>query len=214
MCLCASVCCRYHYDHVLLHVVLLIMTESNVRFVGIGGSNRPGSSSARVMNLVLEFLASRGHKTSSLLLSDLKLPGFESCDKLEDYPPNVHHFLSEVRLAHGLIFSTPVYHGTLSGGMKNALDFLEYLADDPQPYLTGKVIGLISTSGGQPGVNAINTMDYVSRALHAWVCPTAVAIPQSNRQFEPDGRLKDPGLLARLHQMALELEFAVTRFQL
>lgn len=189
------------------------MAESKVKFVGIGGSYRPGSSSAKVMNIALEFLAARGHTTASLLLSDLKLPGFESCDKLEDYPPNVHHFLREIRSAHGLIFSTPVYHGTLSGGMKNALDFMEYLADDPQPYLTGKVIGLISTSGGQPGVNAINTMDYVSQALHAWVCPTAVAIPESYRQFEADGKLKDPGLLKRVHRLALELEFAVTKFQ-
>lgn len=189
------------------------MTTPSVRFVGLGGSFRPGSSSAKAMQIALDFLKSRGHITTSLVLSDLKLPGFETCEHLEDYPESVHHLLREIRAAHGLILATPVYHGTLSGGMKNALDFLEYLSADPQPYLTGKVIALISTSGGQPGVNAINTMDYVSRALHGWVCPTTVAIPNSNRQFEPDGRLKDEKILQRIHKMALELEFAVTRFQ-
>ena len=112
-----------------------------------------------------------------------------------------------------MILSTPVYHGTLSGGMKNALDFFEYLSGDAQPYLTGRVIGLMSTSGGSSGVNAINTMDYISRALHAWVCPTTVAIPNSSRQFEPDGRLKDESLVRRIQRMALELEFAATRFR-
>lgn len=189
------------------------MSKTKVKFVGLGGSFRPGSSSAKAMKVALDFLADRGHDTSSLVLSDLKLPGFESCDKLEDYPPSVHQLLNEVRSAHGLVLSTPVYHGTLSGGMKTAMDFLEYLGDDPNPYLTGKVIGLISTSGGQQGVNAINTMDYICRALHAWVCPTTVAIPHSSRQFDTDGKLKDEHLIKRIHRMAMELEFAVTRFQ-
>lgn len=190
-----------------------VTPAKKLKFVALGGSFRPGSSSAKAMLEALYFLHDRGHETSSLSLSDLKLPGFETCDRLEDYPESVHHMLNEIRSAHGLIFSTPVYHGTLSGGMKNAMDFLEYLSGDAEPYLTGRVIGLISTSGGLPGVNAINTMDYISRALHAWVCPTTVAIPHSNKQFGPDGRVKDEHILKRIQRMALELEFAVTRFQ-
>ena len=163
--------------------------------------------------MTLEFLTANGHATTALLLSELRLPGFETFDRLEDYPECVALLLSEIRSADGLIFSTPVYHGTLSGAMKNAMDFLEYLADDPSPYLTGKVIGLISTSGGSPGINAINTMDYVSRALHGWVCPTAVAIPNSYRQFDSSGNLTDEKLRSRIRQLALELEFAALRFK-
>jgi FMN reductase len=184
-----------------------------LKFVGIGGSFRPNSSSAKALAVPLNYLKERGHDTNLLLLSDLKLPGFETCDELEDYPESVRYMLDEVRSANGLIFATPVYHGTLSGGLKNAMDFFEYLSADPQPYLTGKVIGLISTSGGIPGINAINTMDYVSRALHGWVCPTTVAISNSWRQFEEDGKVKDDKLRERLTQLGRELEFAVTKFQ-
>ena len=187
--------------------------EVKLKFVGLGGSFRPNSSSARAMLIALDFLATRGHDVCALLLSELRLPGYETCERLEDYPKSVDLLLQQVRSAHGLIFSTPVYHGTLSGGMKNAMDFLEYLSDDADSFLQGKVIGLISTSGGLPGINAINTMDYVSRALHAWVCPTAVAIPNSHRQFDTDGTLKDQRLLDRIQKMALELEFAANRFR-
>jgi len=55
-------------------------------------------------------------------------------------------------------------------------------------------------------------MDYVVRALNGWVCPTTVAIPNSQSQFDDDGNLKDERVLKRLHKMALELEFAATRF--
>jgi len=184
-----------------------------LKFVGLGGSFRPKSSSSRALAVPLNYLKERGHETSLLLLSELKLPGFESCEELEDYPHSVHYMLDEIRSANGLIFATPVYHGTLSGGMKNAMDFFEYLAADPKPYLTGKVIGLISTSGGIPGINAINTMDYVSRALHGWVCPTTVAIANSWKQFDDEGRVLNDMLHERLLQLARELEFAVTKFQ-
>ncbi len=184
-----------------------------LKVVGLGGSLRPRSSSARALELAMQFLAEKGHETVTLLLSELRLPGFETCERQEDYPESVPLMLNHIRTADALVFSTPVYHGTLSGAIKNAMDFLEYLADDPNPYLTGKVIGLISTSGGTPGINAINTMDYVSRALHGWVCPTTVAIPNSYRQFDESNNLKDEKLKARILQMAHELEFAAQRFK-
>lgn len=184
-----------------------------LKFAGLGGSLRPNSVSARALQVALGILRERGHATSELLLSDLRLPGYGTATSLEDYPEGVRRLLREVRDAHGLIFSTPVYHGTVSGEVKNALDYLEFLAGGPSPYLTGKIVGLISTSGGTPGINAINTLDYVSRALHAWVCPTTVAIADSYQQFQPDGTLKNPAILSRLRRLADELEFAATRFQ-
>ena len=184
-----------------------------LKIVGLGGSLRPNSSSSRALLIALRFLAEKKHDTVPLLLSELRLPGFETCEVLEDYPDSVRIVLNQIRSADAVIFSTPVYHGTLSGEIKNAMDFLEYLADDPSPYLTGKVVGLISTSGGTPGINAINTMDYVSRALHGWVCPTTVAIPSSYRQFDEQGNLKDEKLNSRILKMTNELEFAAVRFK-
>jgi FMN reductase len=184
-----------------------------LKIVGLGGSLRPNSSSSKALLLALRFLAEKGHETVPLLLSDLRLPGFETCETLAEYPESVHLLLNHTRSADAIIFATPVYHGTLSGEIKNAMDFYEYLAREEPPYLTGKVVGLISTSGGMPGINAINTMDYVSRALHGWVCPTTVAIPNSYKQFDENANLKDERLNRRMLQMLQELEFAASRFR-
>jgi len=108
----------------------------------------------------------------------------------------VFTLLEKVRQADGLILASPVYHGTLSGSLKNALDFLELLANDEPPWLEGKVVGLISVAGGGPGINAINSMQYACRALHAWTLPKAVAIPGS--AFGSDGKLQDSRLKERL----------------
>ena len=47
-----------------------------------------------------------------------------------------------------------MYNGTISGSFKNALDWLKLLADRKPPYLTDKVVGLISTAGGMQGLQA------------------------------------------------------------
>ena len=67
--------------------------------------------------------------------------------------------------ADGLIWSSPLYQGTISGALKNALDWLHLLGRRDPPYLHDKVIGLISTAGGTQGLQAINTMEFAVRAL-------------------------------------------------
>src|SRR6202008_1005500 len=63
--------------------------------------------------------------------------------------------------AHGMLWSSPLYHGTISGAFKNALDWLQLLGDRTPPYLTDKVIGLISTAGGAPSLQAVNTIGLI-----------------------------------------------------
>jgi len=42
----------------------------------------------------------------------------------------------------------PGYHGSLSGPVKNALDWTEGLVNDDAPYLSGRVFGSIMTACG------------------------------------------------------------------
>ncbi|NIM07181.1 MAG: NADPH-dependent oxidoreductase, partial [Armatimonadetes bacterium] len=65
---------------------------------------------------------------------------------------------------------------------KNALDYLQFLADDG--YLGNKPVGLISTSGGHmAGVNAVNAMIHAVHALRGVVVPLSVSIPQAWKVF-------------------------------
>jgi hypothetical protein len=56
-------------------------------------------------------------------------------------------------------------------------------------YLTARIWEL---AGGTQGLQAINTMEFVVRALRAWAVPLVVPIPQSWQAFEDTGRPANP----------------------
>ena len=73
---------------------------------------------------------------------------------------------------------------------KNALDWLILLAERDPPYLADKPIGLVATAGAIQGLQAINSMDFIARALHAWSVPhgparrSVVAVLRARRADE------------------------------
>src|SRR6185295_8005757 len=95
---------------------------------------------------------------------------------------------------------------------KNALDWLQLLGDRTPPYLTDKVIGLISTAGGTHGLQAVNTMEFVVRALRGWAVPLVLPIPQALRVFH-EGRVLDARIEQQLRTLGHELARAAQVFK-
>ncbi|GIS51324.1 MAG: hypothetical protein Ct9H90mP26_1110 [Methanobacteriota archaeon] len=75
------------------------------------------------------------------------------------------------------------YHGTMSGVMKNSLDWLY------SKHTSGKVFALVCTLGGQTSNNTLNHMRIAARWIHGWVIPEQVAVPHIKSAFDEDGEL-------------------------
>lgn len=141
--------------------------------VGLGGSLRSPSRSLSALTVSLHAAEAAGAKVELFELSALDLPLFVPGSTPT---PAAEQYVDAVFKADGLIWSSPMYHGTISGAFKNALDWLELLAKRDPPYLTDKVVGLISSAGGVQGLQAVNTMEYVARSLRAFAVPLVVPI--------------------------------------
>ena len=100
--------------------------------------------------------------------------------------------------ADGMLWSSPMYQGTISGAFKNALDWLHVLGAREPPFLHDKVVGLISAAGGTQGLQAINTMEFATRALRAWDVPYVVPVAAATRVFDQDGQVQDAAVEAQL----------------
>jgi len=141
-----------------------------MKIVGLGGSLATGYKSRAALATGLEGAEEAGAETDLLDLRELDLPMYSS----ETEPTeNVIRMVGILESADGLLWSSPLYQGSISGSFKNALDWLHLPSGNV--YLTDKVIGLISVAGGTQGLQAINSMEFCVRALRAWAVPLVVA---------------------------------------
>jgi FMN reductase len=187
--------------------------KSQLRVVGLGGSLAKHSSSLAALKIALEGATEAGAKTELLDIRELSLPMYDPA--VDDTPPDsVRAMCDAIYQADGLIWSSPMYNGTISGSFKNALDWLKLLSDRNPPYLTDKVVGLISTAGGMQGLQAVNTMEFVVRALRGWAVPLVMPIAQAWKAFDEQGTTVDAQLTEQLHALGREVARGSCQFAL
>jgi FMN reductase len=182
----------------------------SVRVIGLGGSLRANSTSRSALRAALDGALGAGAQPNLMGVRDLDLPMYTAERSI---PPSARSFANAVHACDALIWSTPTYHGSVSGSFKNALDWLILLAGRNPPYLTGKPIGLVSTAGGVQGLQAVNSMDFIARALRGWSVPQVLPVAQSWQSFDPEGRLVDEPVAAQLRALGAEVVRAARQFQ-
>lgn len=188
------------------------MGKDQLKVVGLGGSLAQHSNSLAALRIALEAAAEAGAKTELLDIKQLSLPMYDPAN--EKPPDSVRSMCDAIYEADGLIWSSPMYNGTISGSFKNALDWLILLNDRTPPYLTDKVVGLISTAGGVQGLQAVNTMEFVVRALRGWAVPCVMPIAQAWKAFDEKGVPQERQLADQLHALGREVARASYQFAL
>jgi len=188
------------------------MGKDRLKVVGLGGSLARHSTSLAALRIALEGAAEVDATTELLDVKELSLPMYDPGNKKP--PESVVKLCEAIYQADGLIWSSPMYNGTISGSFKNALDWLILLGDRHPPYLTDKVIGLISTAGGVQGLQAVNTMEFVVRALRGWAVPLVMPIAQAWKAFDENGVPKQSELVEQLHALGREVVRASCQFAL
>jgi FMN reductase len=179
--------------------------------VGLGGSLARGSRSLAALRVALDGAAEAGAATTLLDLRELDLPMYNPDDEGE-LPPGAETLIEACYGADGMLWSSPMYQGTISGAFKNALDWLHSLGSREPPFLHDEVIGLISAAGGTQGLQAINTMEFAVRALRGWAVPYVIPVASAHRVFDSAGRLADEGVELQLRTLGAEVVRVATRF--
>src|ERR1700712_637165 len=137
--------------------------------VGIGGSVDPDSQSERALRAVLAAAERRGASTASFTGRALDFTPYHSGAVL---PVRVRAYIEAVLSADAVVISSPGYHGTVSGLVKNALDYLEELRTDQRPYLDGRPVGAIAVARGwQAAVGTLGTLRQGVPALRGGAAP-------------------------------------------
>jgi FMN reductase len=145
------------------------------RILAVGGSTRPASASERALLVAVAEVQRLGADVTVMVGRDLMLPLYDT--ETTERSEGAVRLVEAMRECDGLIVSCPAYHGTVSGMMKNALDYAEDLATDSRPYLEGRAFGAISVAyGWQAAVSTLVHLRGVGHALRAWPTPLGASL--------------------------------------
>ena len=183
---------------------------NRLTIVGLGGSLAQISRSRAALQVALDGAASAGAETELLDLHELELPIYNPDN--DEPTPAAARLIESCYAADGMLWSSPMYQGTISGAFKNALDWLHVLGGREPPFLHDKVIGLISAAGGTQGLQAINTMEFAVRALRGWAVPYVVPVAAAARVFDHEGRIHDQAVELQLKTLGGEVVRVAQRF--
>jgi NAD(P)H-dependent FMN reductase len=159
---------------------------ADVHVVALCGSLRDASYTRCALSRALKGARAAGGTGVVIDLREYDLPPL---DPDREAQADSDAVVRRVREADAVLLGTPMYHGSYSGVVKNAVDHCGF--DE----FEGKTVGLLAVAGGGFPVTALDHLRSVCRALNAWVLPHQVAVPNAASQFEggqiADDRLDD-----------------------
>lgn len=169
------------------------------------GSVRLGRQSHKVARYLENILGQFAHTEITVLdLLDEPLPMMDERYDLHPDPPDLVRRTGErIRSADAFIFVSPEYGGSYPGVLKNLTDLFGR-------QMTGKAIGVVTTSSGKMGgINASHQLQHLVLSMRSYPMPLKLLIPFVHEAF--DEQLKP--LHAELHTSANQfirtfLEFA------
>lgn len=169
--------------------------------LGIGGTLRQGSSSERALQMALLAAKQVGAEVKAFTGVKLDFPHYDPSNKAAIEAAS--ELLALYRKCDGVIIASPGYHGSISGMIKNALDYIEELSKDERVYLEGRPVGcIVCAYGWQATGSTLGALRAVVNALRGWPTPLGVTINSAQTSFDDNGECSDGRVTNQLHALA------------
>ncbi len=178
------------------------MTDQ-IRVGVLWGSLRKDSMNGKLAKFVGRKLQDFGGvEIIEIDLVALDLPMFSG--DIEGMPSEVSEFISILVGCDALLVASPEYNGSLTGVLKNAIDWASVGRDGDEPLacFKGKVSGLLSSSPGAiGGLQGLVHVRQILTRLQMLVVPDQYALGGGHEAFDDAGDMKD----AKKAKMAVDV---------
>ena len=175
---------------------------STIRVVAIPGSLRQGSYNRAALRAAAE-VAPEGVEVEIRELTDI--PFYDGdVERDQGFPPSVAELRRAVAEADGLLLGSPEYNGSITGVLKNALDWLSRGgADSP---LRSKPTAMLG-AGGRFGTvgSQLHLRDILIHSGTDLVTSPRVMIDTAPQRFDDELRLDDPRFRDQIVRLMEEL---------
>lgn len=161
--------------------------SENVHLLAFCGSLRKGSYNAAALRAA-EALAPTGMQLEIAEIRDV--PPYDADEQAQGFPESVQRLERQIRKADALLFATPEYNYSVPGVLKNAIDWISRVKNQP---FAGKPAGILGASGGPVGTARAQ---YHLRQIGVFLDlrfmnKPEVMIGSAQDRFDADGTLTD-----------------------
>lgn len=169
---------------------------STPRILAFAGSTRKDSFNKKLVAIAAQAAQAAGAQVTRLDLRDYPLPLYDGDLEAEQgVPENGVKLKTLFKEADGFLISSPEYNSSITGVLKNTIDWVSrpYQNELPLAGFKGKTAMLMSASpGGLGGLRGLVHLRAILGNIGVIVLPEQIAVARANDAFNPDGSLKDP----------------------
>jgi len=165
------------------------------KILAFAGSTRSDSFNKKLIKIAVDGAIDVGVEVTFIDLRDFPMPLYDGdLEKREGLSANTRK-LKDLMLTHqGFLISSPEYNSSISGVLKNTIDWTTRQTEGESPLVCykGKIAGLMSASpGGLGGLRGLVHVRSILENIGVLVIPDQVAIAKAHEAFNSDGTLKN-----------------------
>jgi chromate reductase len=160
-----------------------------VRLLAFAGSTRAGSLNQTLLDIAAELARAEGAEVTSIRLKDFDLPLYDGDLEAAAFPEAADR-LRQLFIEHdGFLIASPEYNGSISGVLKNAIDWASRPRSGESlvalPAFRGKVAGVMAASIGPfGGLRGLLALRQILGTIQTLVATEQVLIPNAEKAFE------------------------------
>ena len=164
------------------------------KILAFAGSTRVDSFNKKLVRVAAAGASDAGADVTVIDLLDFPMPLYDGdLEQREGLPLNARKLRGMMAANDGLLISSPEYNSSISGVLKNTIDWTSRQTDEDRvDCFKGKIAGLMSASPGRlGGLRGLVHVRAILENMGVIVIPNQVAISQANEAFNLDGAMNN-----------------------
>ena len=185
------------------------------KILAFAGSTRTDSFNKRLVKVAAAGANEAGAHVTVIDLKNFPIPLYdEDLEKKEGLHSNVLKLKDLMLTHHGFLISSPEYNSSISGVLKNMIDWTSRPRDvePPSGCYQDKIAGLMSASpGALGGLRGLVHVRAILENMGVITIPDQVAVSKAHEAFDDQGNLNDKKQEQKVKNIGIKLTNMISK---